>query len=285
MSGLCAALIWGGFPVVTRLGVTSQSLDAWDVAFIRFTVAALVTLPYLMKHGFGFRPVGAVVLMVAGIGVPYILTIAQGLSSAPVRLFAAVTPPMMVGLSTLLVSLLYRRLPPRAVLAGVAVIVVGVTMMGATSLLEDGASPLGAYLLFLLGALLWAGFTVTTKETGISAMKATALVSFWSAVCLWPVYLWLKGTAIVHVPLDVIATQAIYQGILVSVGALFFYSTAVRALGAIAGSTFAALVPGFATVWAAVLLGEVPSAFAIVSIAVVSTGMIVTLLAGARRRV
>jgi len=46
--GLAAVCIWAAFIVVSRLGV-STSLTPWDVAAIRFCVAGLLLLPYLLR--------------------------------------------------------------------------------------------------------------------------------------------------------------------------------------------------------------------------------------------
>ncbi len=276
-SGLIAALIWGGFPVMTRLGVTDQSLDGWDVTFIRFVTAALITLPILFRHGFSARPLWSVPVMVSGLGFPYILIIAKGLEAAPVQQFAAITPAMMIVLSTILASLLAGRAPPPRVLAGVSVIFFGVALMGYASLHTDGVGNLWSYGMFLLGAMLWAIYTVVTRQIGISALHATALVSFWSALSMTPIYFLLRGDALLSAPMSVIWVQALYQGVLVAVIALFFYSKSVQNLGAIGGAVFAALVPGLATLYAAVFLQEQLSYLGLVSIGIVSLGMIFTL--------
>jgi len=284
-SGIAAALIWGSFPVVTRIGVTDQSLDPWDMAFIRFVVAALVTLPILLRRGFFCHPRRALPILVIGIGFPYILVITEGLVEAPVQQFAAITPASMIGFSTLVVSLLRRRMPAWPVLLGVTVILLGVALTALSSLMESGAGPLRSYFLFILGALMWSAYTVTTREIDISALQATALVSFWSAAVYSPFYLAFKGTVLFdQVAPATIATQAVYQGLLVSVIALFLYSKAVENLGVIAGSVFAALVPGFATLYAVIFLQERPGPLAIASVVAVSFGMIVTLAASRKRR-
>lgn len=59
--GLVAVCIWGGFIVVSDLGVRT-SLTPWDVAAIRLAVAGVLLLPYLAKKfGAGLnRPEGTV---------------------------------------------------------------------------------------------------------------------------------------------------------------------------------------------------------------------------------
>jgi drug/metabolite transporter (DMT)-like permease len=103
-------------------------------------------------------------------------------------------------------------------------------------------------------------------------------VSAGSAVLYCPLYLAVRGGAVLHAPVAAIATQAIYQGVLMSVLALYCFSQAVVALGAAIGATFAALMPPFATLEAMRLLGERPHAPALAGIAIVTAGMALSLV-------
>ena len=53
--GLSAVCIWAAFIVVSRLGVRT-SLTPWDVAAIRFAVAGMLLLPYLIGRGLALDP-------------------------------------------------------------------------------------------------------------------------------------------------------------------------------------------------------------------------------------
>src|SRR5262245_37855974 len=63
--GLSAVCIWAAFIVVSRLGVRT-SLTPLDVAAIRFSVAGVLLLPYLLKRGLALdRPVWQLLRSVA----------------------------------------------------------------------------------------------------------------------------------------------------------------------------------------------------------------------------
>lgn len=51
LRGLAAALIWGGFQMMTRLGGAHSSLDMLDAAFPRFAVSCLLLPPLLIRSG------------------------------------------------------------------------------------------------------------------------------------------------------------------------------------------------------------------------------------------
>ncbi|QTD92813.1 DMT family transporter [Burkholderia anthina] len=273
--GLLAALIWGGFPVVTRLGVTHAALDAFDIAFIRFAVSGTLLLPVVLRRGVRSLRPAAIVLMVTGAGAPYILTVAAALSRAPVGYFS-LTPGSMIAFTAVLGRWIARETLPAARIAGIVAILAGMAL--ATSDALSGAIGPLALALFVLGGLLWAVYNVTTKHAAAGALHATAIVSVGSALLYCPLYLAVRGGAVLHAPVAAIATQAIYQGVLMSVLALYCFSRAVVALGPAIGATFAALMPLLATLEAALLLGERPHAAALAGIAVVTAGMIASLV-------
>ena len=55
--GLAAVCIWASFIVVSRLGVTT-GMTPWDIAAIRFMVAGLLLLPYLVRKGIALDRLG-----------------------------------------------------------------------------------------------------------------------------------------------------------------------------------------------------------------------------------
>lgn len=280
--GLSAAFIWGAFPVMTRLGLTRSELDGADITFIRFAVSGLVLAPYLLLSGVGGVGIVPIALMVVGIGAPYMLVVAAGLAQAPVEHFAVVTPTSMIVFATLAAAVVGGRSPSLRASAGIGLIVAGIAVVGWEQL-ASARVPVESWALFLAGGLMWAMYTVVSKRYAASPFHATALVSVFSMLLFSPYYLATAGLRLMEVPLDVLIAQAVYQGILVSIVALFFFSKSVQLLGAPSGSTFAALVPASAIMLAALLLGEVPAAAAWLGLSVVTIGMITTLWPGAIR--
>ena len=81
--GLAAVVIWAGNIVVAGLGLRS-SLTPWDISAIRFGVAGLVLVPYLMRSGLAVDRLGwiGVAALVLG-GAPTVLLVNAGLLFAP----------------------------------------------------------------------------------------------------------------------------------------------------------------------------------------------------------
>lgn len=282
LCGLAAALIWGAFPVATRFGIEHTSLDGYDITFIRFGVSGIILFPFLLASGLKGLGWKQVTLMVVGIGAPYMLIVSLGLTDAPVERFAVITPGSMIIFSVVLGAyFLNNKLTPRE-MVGVMTIVCGIFLIGYNSFGRPLPGSLYSFALFVLGGLMWATYTIATRRYNVGSMHATIVVSVYSMILYTPFYFLVKGDSFLqHSPRDLIF-QAVYQGVLVSIFALFFYSKAVFLLGSTVGSTFAALVPGAAVVLAAIFLGEQLSALSIAGLSTVTLGMVLCLARGRR---
>jgi hypothetical protein len=84
-AGLAVVVIWGGYLALARVGI-SGGLGAMDFAVLRYGVAGLVMLPWLLGHdpvrlaGVGWRK-GALLALFAG--PPFILLAVGGYAFAP----------------------------------------------------------------------------------------------------------------------------------------------------------------------------------------------------------
>src|SRR5258707_3257779 len=72
--GFAAVGIWSGWIVVARLGLKT-SLTPWDIAALRFGVAGLLLLPYIVNKGFALERLGwlGLAAIVLGGGAPVLL--------------------------------------------------------------------------------------------------------------------------------------------------------------------------------------------------------------------
>ena len=87
MFGALAALIWAGFPAITKLSMASNALDAWDITALRFGVGGLLLLPLFARRRLGtLSPLTA--LFLAGPGM------AQAASSGEATLSASLRGPV-----------------------------------------------------------------------------------------------------------------------------------------------------------------------------------------------
>ena len=97
------------------------------------------------------------------------------------------------------------------------------------------------------------------RQAKLDPIHAAAVVSTGSLVIYAPLYLALRGTRLVQLPLADVAPQIFFQGVVVSIVSLVLYGRVVVILGASGGSAFGALVPALSALLAVPLVGEWPN--------------------------
>lgn len=276
--GFAAVAIWASWSAVTRLAVTTN-LDAWDIAALRFGVAGLVLFPYLLKRGLALDRLGwsGLAILVAGGGVPYVFAAAAGLQFAPAHDQGALNPGFMPLFVALLAGLFLRESHDAVQKLGLLAIAIGAIVIVWLHARDGGTGWSGSrtfgHALFLLASFLWACFTIVMRRARLDAMHAAALVATGSLTLYLPVYLLLHGTRLLEIPLDDLAIQAGFQGILVTIVSLLLYGRSVEILGASGGAAFGALVPALTALIAIPLLGEWPSRPDWLGIGLISAGV------------
>jgi drug/metabolite transporter (DMT)-like permease len=276
--GFAAVSIWASWSVVTRLAVTT-SLDASDIAALRFGVAGLLLSPVLVRRGLARDRLGwfGLGVLIAGTGAPYALVAATGLRFAPAYDGGALNPGCMPLFVALIAAVAVREKLSTTRILGLLLILAGaVTIVGWHAEGRGTAwstSRTFGDVLFLIAAFLTACFTLVMRQAKLDPLHAAALVSTGSLVIYLPIYFALYGARLAQIPLADLAAQALFQGVAVTIISLVLYGRAVVILGASGGSAFGALVPALSALFAIPLLGEWPSEADWVGVALISGGV------------
>lgn len=272
--GLAAVCIWAAFIVVSRLGVQT-SLTPWDVAAIRFAVAGVLLLPYLLRKGLSLDRLGwsGLAAIVVGAGAPMVLLVNAGLLFAPASHAGALFPGVMPSMVAILAAaILKERFTPQKT-AGLALIVIGaVGIVWASSGILGGNQNIG-HLLFLCAGLAWAGYTVAMRRAQLDGLHAAAIAAVASLALYLPAYAIFAPTSFLKAPFLDVALQAVVQGVLTAIVALLLYGRMVAILGATGGAAFVALTPALTALAAIPILDEWPSAIDWISIVLISLGV------------
>ena len=279
--GLVAALIAAGWLVFTRMG-HARILNGYDLVALRYGIAGLILLPYAYRYrsllvGHGWP---ALTFLILGGGFPYGLAAVWGLGFAPVAhggaLIAGTIPTFTAMFG---VAILAQRLQTRQIL-GLVLTVVAAAAIGGPGLFSEFGSQTIGHALFLVGAMLWALYTVMLRKFGMPPLQATAIVCVGSALLYVPLYPFVLETKILAAPWPEILFQAVYQGVLAGVVFFIAFNRAVELLGSARAAVFLALVPVLAVLMAGPILGEIPNAWEIFGIVAAASG--VYLVTGAR---
>ena len=275
LCGLVAVSIWSGGIVLVGLGLRT-SLTPWDIAAVRFGLAGLLLLPYVMSKGIalerlGWTGLGAVVL---GGGAPVVLCNA-GLLFAPAAHAGALYPgvmPLMVAISA--AGILKEPFTARKKL-GFALILPGVLAIVWSSGGMIGSQQNIGHVLFIGAGLGFAFYTVAMRRAELDGLHAAALAAVGDLLLYVPVYSIIAGSNLVQSALADIGLQAFAQGVLTAIVSYLLYGRAVKILGASGGAAFAALSPAMTALLAIPILGEWPKAVDWMAIIVISLGVYV----------
>jgi hypothetical protein len=186
--GLGAVLIWAGNVVVGGLGLRS-SLTPWDITAIRFAVAGLVLLPYVMRRGFAIDRLGWIGLaaLVLG-GAPTVLLANAGLLFAPASHAGALYPGVMPLMVALLAAPLLRERFTRQKRIGFLLISVGIVGIVWVSGATIGTLQNVGHFLFVAAAAAFACFTVAMRRARLDGLHAAAISAVGSMVIYLPPY-------------------------------------------------------------------------------------------------
>jgi drug/metabolite transporter (DMT)-like permease len=269
--------IFSGWFVVTRLGL-SHSLQVWDVIALRFGEGALLLTPALLFGG-SRLPLRA---WLTGIplavlwGAPFVFFVGTGLRLTSAMLASSIAPALMPIFAGVFVWITRGQFPRRVELCGYALIMAGLVLLVWISAPGDGQVNTVGILALIVAAAMWALYTLHLKASGLSPLQATALICFWSTIFYLPIYLGAGLSNLSRASAGELLFQSAYQGVLMSVVAVFAFNRAVASLGPRASSAIVALMPVAVVLFAMPVLNEFPSMIASASICGIAFGVMLT---------
>ena len=277
------ALFWSGNMVLGR-GIRAD-VPPLALAFWRWAIAFVLVLPLALPHlraqwpllKAGWKPL----LLLGLIGVGGYNTFAyialQTTSATNAVLLNSFIPIVTIAISW---AFLGKRL---RCLEGLGVVI---SLCGALTIVARGDPAVLARLNLNLGdvwmlaaVLVWAIYTVglAWRPAGMHPMLMLAAMTAVGLATLAPAYAWemMQGRRI-NVSIGSLASLA-YVGIFPSFLGYIFYNRGVAEVGANKGSLFIHLMPVFGTLLAAVFLAEIPLWYHYLGIALIFTGIWLTM--------
>jgi drug/metabolite transporter (DMT)-like permease len=187
-----------------------------------------------------------------------------------------IAPATVTIVSTFIAVLALRERLTRSHMAGAALVILGIVVLGWESIAATNVPRAWVGdLLFLLSSVLWAGFTVLVRYWALPAGRAVAAVSVMSLAISIGVYLSWRGIGpLASLPLRPFLYQVLIQGLVSGAVLVFAYSRAIALLGVSRAVLFPATVPALAVLLGIPLLHEWPTALQIAGLCLVSVGLL-----------
>lgn len=282
LAALASALIGAGWQIATRWGATT-SLHPLDLALMRYVAPGLILLPILFRHGLAPRGVSAptMIVMIASGGLPFGLLAMMGAQFAPVAHMAALLPGSMPLFVALLAWIAFKEKLTTLRAVGLCVVIAGIALIAAPAFSASHSGQWLGDLLFLLASLFWAFFTIAFRKSGLGAWHGAAIVSFWSALAVAPLWWFAGANRLGAAPAYDIALQFMMQGVVAGVLGLATFTIAVKFLGAQRAALSGALVQIFSVVGGALLLREQPTVLTMIGVALTTAGVAIASQSGA----
>ncbi|HEY8441241.1 MAG TPA: DMT family transporter [Xanthobacteraceae bacterium] len=269
--GAGAALFWALGLAIGRHGILIGFAPA-DIVFHRFVWAGLVFLPFFAQdavHSIGWRK--SVWLTLAGGPLLAFFSYA-GFLFVPLAHGGVIQPACSAVGGLLLARLMLAEKLPAQRVAGAAVILLGLCVIGGEALATLGLHGVSGDLLFATAGLFFAVFATLVRKWRIAPLRAVAVTAVVSLAGI-PIY-WAAfgfGSMIAQGFWENLL-QALGQGIFGGAGAVYLFTQSVVRLGVARAAVFPSLVPGFALLLGPLLLGEMPSALQLIGFAIVLVG-------------
>ena len=276
-SGLAAILlvvvIYALNFIATRYSVLN-GLSSYDLVALRFLVAGTILLPYI--YNLGYRDLGGIgwgkaMILTCLAGSPYMLIFAGGLSLAPASHGAILNPGIVPSVVFLSMVLLGRQSFSILTMMSLILIIIGLVFVTSASFELRNEVLLGDLLLLATG-ISWGLFTLLLKLWEIKPMQAASIVSVLSLIYL-PLYAVMHYNGFANATFSHIVSQALFQGVIMSLGTVYLVAYAVQNLGVQPASLFSPLVPLITAMLAIPLLGEMLSWMQWFGILIVVLGM------------
>ena len=262
--------LWASFVVLSRLAGPSH-LNPFDLAALRFSVAAVVLLPAWALH-FRFKLFdGQLIALALFGGLGYALGAYTGLHIAPASHGAVLLSGILPFFMTVMAYFVLQEHPTRERKRALFVIAMGVVCMAINSLGGLAQSWRGDIVLICSSAL-WALYTVFVKRWNRQPVEVTVGVGLWSAFIYVPIYILFLPKTIAEASWGTIALQGFFHGILVVIVAMLFFMQAMVRLGPTRLGAVMSTVPAIAGLGAVVFLHEPLTLWLVLGLCLTSLG-------------
>ena len=276
VAALVTVTIWAAFLVGTRFAVT-KNFTVEEILVLRLIPAAIIMLPYMVKLGVmppGNRLITKIIFALGASALfPWVLS--MGLYYSPASNAGALGPGTLPFWTALIAFLITSEKPNRSRKFGLFVILLGALVIGIVQFETNyGDLTWLGNILFLLGAALWAIYSVIFRQSGIAPLHGLVIGLFWGSLIFVPLLITFGSVKFENTTLHDIAFMVILHSFIIGILAMLLFTYAVKKLGAVQTAAFGALTPVLALIGGVILLDEIISPSKLSGIFLVTAGVL-----------
>lgn len=261
-------LLWSGFFLSLKGGAISNLTPA-DIALTRFLLPAIVLFPLLWKARKNVQAISNRYLlgMFLGCGLPYLLVASHAMHYVPVADGSALVPGVLPLFVSGIAVMLFKQPLSTHRIIGLVLIMIGVALFLYSGMTDFASNRLTGHMLFLMGSLMWAIFTICARVANLHALVSAGFISLLSVIALVLLVSigvldsYLAVTPLIDWPWKTVIGHILLQGVGAGLIAAFTYLYAVSTLGAERSAAIGSATPAIAALLAIPIFGEIPTTF------------------------
>ncbi len=269
LAGLMMVMIWSGWIIISKWGL-SRALTVWDVTGVRFVTAGVVVLVYALLSKTSIKALFTPQIIICSLccGTFYVCASLIGLLMSDAANTGVIINGSLPIMCAAIVFVWKKVRLNNAQYVGVFLILVANILLFTST----GGATVSALLWLLIAAFAIAFYSVSMRVWGLNLKTVMIAVPLINALFFTPIWYFLPSN-ISSAPFDEIVLQGIYQGIVVSIIALFCMTYSINKLGAVSAATIMALVPIVSVILAMIFLEQLMTLQMFISILVCSFGI------------
>lgn len=268
---ICIVIIWSGWITISRYGVHT-ALQPADITLLRYVTALICVSPLVFRHKWSKYKLHQYLAVGLGIGFPYTMLSFYGLRELKAAHVGVLVNGMLPVFGAIAAwYILHQRISRLRYVAIGLIFLSNFIMAGGDTFSADHTTGI---MLLLVAAALYTMHMIGVKHWRFEWKDVLVTVSVVNTVLFLPLW-FVFPTALFQADIKDIVSQAVYQGILVNIVALFFSTYAIRQLGTITVSIFMSVVPVSTALLAWFLLNESLNRFELAGIIGCSIGLFI----------
>ena len=277
-SGIAIMLIWSGWLVASRAGVTS-ALTVHDIMAFRFGIASLIALPVCLyvKPWRGMSLVQIVTVTLV-LGIPYTYILFGAFNYAPAAHAAIFMNGVLPALTAILAFLIFREIPNQWEWLGGFLILIGAGFAAFGSVGFRFADTWFGDVLFVLAGLFFCIYMTLNRIWHLSMTQIWLCGSVINAIIFLPVWYLFLPSGIGETSETQLWIQMIYQGIVPNIIGLVLVAITVRHIGPALSAALMSGVPAMGSFLGFIFLGESLTVYGLLSIAILTPGILIVSL-------